>query len=157
MALCAVIVSATTSTNDPKACVGWLNCPRAFTDDGNYSSTKANMTHNRTGTWYNHGINISNSSNITNVTVGVDFKASNVNGYLSVQVSWDGGRTYGSAQSVGSTTIATQYAIDVTSDTAWTGEKLSSANLKVRGTCYSSSGSVVTCSMDWIPVQVTYT
>lgn len=72
-----------------------------------------------------------------------------------VDVSWDGGTTWSSKQVTTLTQTKTTYYYDVTSAVAWDATKLNDTNLKVR-VDVQTVGTVMTTSLDYLPVEVTY-
>ena len=160
--LVVVVVYATVTTYHTPICNGkWSQCYLVDGDDAVASSINVTNTSdfiNSTSTWFNYSVNLSNTSNITNVSVLVDFWGVTGDENLQVKVSWNNGVTWGPVHLVHGTTSETRYIVDVTSDTVWDDFKLSNAKFRVQGTCrlepWAPSG---TCFIDWLPVQVTYT
>ena len=74
---------------------------------------------------------------------------------IRVDVSWNGGTNW-SSQQTGLSGSETTYWYDVTAATTWTPEKLSDSNLKVRADA-NTVGVASVVSLDWLPVEVTYT
>jgi len=74
---------------------------------------------------------------------------------IRIDVSWDGGTTWSTKQVTTLTQTRTTNWYDVTSATAWDSTKLNDTNFKVRADAYSI-GSTATVSLDWLPVEVTY-
>lgn len=76
---------------------------------------------------------------------------------IRVDVSWDGGTTWSASKHVVQLYQAEgTYWVDVTSDTAWTPDKLSNANFRVRVDALTV-GDTGQVRLDWIPVEVNYT
>lgn len=153
----AAIVFAVSSFNTPNNCVGqWTNCLNAFADNANRATARVVSGVNKSGTWYNYGINTGNGAIIHNVAVRADFFSSKPSGFINVRVSGDGGKTYGPSHIVGGNTAEQTFLIDVTNDAVWNGSMLS--NFPVNVTCFKNGrGNFPKCNLDWIPVNVTYT
>ncbi len=160
LSIFAIIVFAASFQNSPTSCSGqWSTCANAFTNDANRAAFAASNTLNGSGIWKNYNFSIPNSAQISSVKVSADFFASNVRGFIKVKVSGDNGLTYGPSHAVGGNTAEQTFNIDVTGDASWTPQKLNNTNFRVNVTCFKSptSGSNPTCSLDWVPVNVTYT
>ncbi len=144
----------------PVSCSGdWSYCTFAGADDGYRASVVAKSGLNRSGVWNDYHIQIPASASVDQVMVKADFfSAYNSNGYLDVQVSGDGGRTYGPVHRVGGNTNEQRYLIDVTKDLAWTPGKLLNQNLRVKASCVKQGSSFwnPSCKLDWLPVEVNY-
>ncbi len=142
------------STNSPSACSGgWVNCANAHAD-GSPSSYAEPIN---SSIWYNYSFNISNSTNITNVSVRVDWWGSGTGMRSNISISNNGGSSYGSAHIIGGNLNEQTYNIDVTNDLSWTPNGLSDSNLRVRANCWNiggKTGSSYRCRNDWIPVTV---
>ncbi|MBN1643533.1 MAG: hypothetical protein JW856_01745 [Dehalococcoidales bacterium] len=74
---------------------------------------------------------------------------------IVVDVSWDGGTSWSSAQYQALTGSETTYDYNVTSATAWDGTKLGNGNLIVRVSAQTVSGDVEV-RLDWLSVEVGY-
>lgn len=160
LSIFAVAVYAVVLSKSPTACSGkWNVCINAFADNLNRASAGATNKVNTSGIWRNYGFNIPSSAQINSVIVRADFFATNSRGFAKIAVSGDNGATYGPIHIIGGNTVERTYIINVTNDLAWTPSKLNNANFRVSVTCFksTSSGSNPTCSLDWIPVNVTYT
>ena len=157
--LSAAIVVANVVFNSPAACSGqWTNCSNAFADNSNRATAQATGSASRSGLWNGYGFSMPSSASIDKVIVRADFYASKSTGYLKLQASDDGGSSFGSAHTIGGNTAEQTFLIDVTSDRSWTPAKLNDANLRINATCFKSgNGPNPTCSLDWVPVEVTYT
>lgn len=158
----ALLVFAATTTYHTSICNGkWSQCQNVDGDDTTASSINVTNTTdfiNSTSTWFNYSINLSNQSNITNVTVLADFWGATGNEVLDIKVTWNHGTTWGPVHRIHGTTAETRYVVDVTSDTLWDSAKLSNAEFRVQGTCRLEPGIPLgTCYLDWLGVQVTYT
>ena len=160
--LCAILVFAANIFRSPSICSGgWTTCTRAFANDALRATANANLSVNVTGQWREYNISLPANATIKNVTVRTDFFATN-NGYLNVRVSWDGGTTFGAGHIVGTSTSEKTYFIDVINDTLWNFTKLNNANFRVNATCFyldnitNATNTSTTCSLDWIPVNVTW-
>ncbi len=156
VAVFAITAFADTAQNSPTSCTtGWTNCGNAFADGGSAATaTRAGKVSN----WSNYGFSIPSGSTINSVTVRADFWATKTNGYIDVQVTNNGGTTWGTAHRVGGNTAEQTFNIDVTSDFSWTPSGLSNANFKVRTTTVKlGGGRNPTWNLDWIPVTVMYT
>ncbi|MBI3413105.1 MAG: hypothetical protein HY051_03430 [Candidatus Aenigmarchaeota archaeon] len=79
-----------------------------------------------------------------------------MNGYLDIRISGDGGKTYGPSHIIRGTLGEKTYLINVTDDFEWTPEKLNSTNFVINATCFKNSFSEVECRLDWMPVQVSF-
>jgi hypothetical protein len=155
----AAVAMALVTSSSPTTCSGaWTSCSNANANDANTATAAVTSSASKTGTWSAYGINIADSASITNVALRADFYASKSSGFASIRVSGDGGANYGPAHVIGGNTAEQTYNIDLTSDLAWTGSKLSSSNLVVEVTCYKDgSGPNPTCNLDWLQVSATYT
>ena len=78
------------------------------------------------------------------------------NDIISVQVSWDGGTSWSTANTSTVTNAEATYWAVVTGVTAWTPTKLNDANFKVRAYATLVNNAEVV-NLDWLPVEVTYT
>ena len=143
---------AAVSSNNPSACSGaWTSCTNAFTDDG----TIATASSGNSGEWQGYGFSVPVGDQIDRVELQIDFFASETNGYIDVQVSDDGGTTYGPVHSVGGNVAEQTYLIDVTDDFSWTPTGVSDSNLRVKVDCTKiGKGRPPTCSMDYLAVTV---
>lgn len=145
----------------PTLCSGdWSYCTFAIADDGYRATVVAKSGLNRSGVWNNYNVQIPASASVDKVTVKADFFSSYYSkyGYLDVQVSGDGGRTYGPHHHMGGNTYEQRYVIDVTKDVAWTPGKLLNRNLRVKATCFKQGLGFWNpiCKLDWLPVEVNY-
>lgn len=156
MAILALFVVANTTSNSPAVCSGqWSNCVNAFGDNVAKSTVSVSATSPKTGIWQGYNLTIPQSAQITAVEVRADFFASKTTGFLNVQVSNDGGQTFGPSHVVGGNTQEQSFVLDVTNDFTWTASNL--ANLQVKAVCQKEgAGGNPTCSLDWMPVTVTY-
>ncbi len=166
--LVVVVVYATTETNNPTACTsgGWLLCGKAGLDDGITTNSTVNGTANDTGVWRNYHFNsgnISNTTNVTNMTVIVDFWSIFSNpvkpAKAKVRVSWNAGSTWSAPQYIGPVPSETRYFLDFTSATPWNLDKVSDANFRVEVTCYleyPSAPDTGSCYMDWLGGSIVY-
>jgi len=155
----ATAVLAVLVSSSPASCSGeWTTCSNAFANDANRATAAVTATSNKSGIWNNYTFtSIPAGSTITGVVVRSDFFASRTSGYVAVRVSTDGGATYGPVHTFGGNTAEQIFQINVTTDFAWTLEKLNRTNLRVNATCFKNgSGQNPTCRLDWIPVNVTY-
>lgn len=157
--LSATIVVANVVFNSPTACSGqWTRCSNAFADNANRATASATGSASKSGIWNGYGFSIPSSASIDQVVVRADFYASKSTGYLNLQVSDDGGSSFGLAHTAGGNTAEQTFLIDVTADRSWTPAKLNDANLRINATCFKSgNGPNPTCRLDWVPVNVTYT
>ena len=157
--LLASIAFATVSFQSPTTCSGqWTNCSNAFADNINRATATVSSSTPKTGLWHNYHFALPSDATIESVKVRSDFFASNKRGYLAVQVSDNGGSSFGPTHVIGGNTLEQTFWIDVTQDFAWTPATLSDANFQLIGTCFKNGGgSNPTCRLDWIPVEVTWT
>jgi len=136
-----------TETRSPTAnelgnTTGWTNPSNAHVSDNQYASCP---TYGVCKTNYkNYGFNIPAGSTINSVKVKVEHYEG-ADDVIQVEVSWDGGITWGPLHEVPLRTVEGIDAIDVTGDTAWTPAKLSDANFKVHsygwtgGACFAEN------------------
>jgi hypothetical protein len=129
-------------------------------NSGNGTSTSCTATTKDKHRYHNYGINIPGST-ILGIEVRVDAKAESASGSpkLCVQLSWNGGSTWTTAQQTPNL-AATEltYLVGGPTDTwghAWTLSELSNANFRVRVIDVSTSGSR-DFSLDWVTVRITY-
>ena len=139
-------------TYSPAVCSGqWNNCANAFADGT--PSSYAEVTN--VSTWSNYSFAASNSSNVTNVKVRVDWWGSGTGMRSDIRVSNNGGSAYGAAHTIGGNTNEQTYYIDVTNDFSWNATGLSDSNFRVSANCWqinNKTGSSYRCRNDWIPV-----
>ncbi|MBI4362564.1 MAG: hypothetical protein HY558_05255 [Euryarchaeota archaeon] len=164
------VASADTLLHAPSACSGqWSGCPGAFSDGG----TAATGLKDTSALFGGYGFSLSTGDRVDRVVLRADFSASGTNGYADIQVSGDGGATYGPPHRVGGNTGEQTYLMDVTGDLAWspgslagpgvagntwTPESLSDSRLRVKATCVKvGPGKPSTCRLDYLPVEVTFT
>lgn len=152
------VVYAVTVVDIPEACYGdWAFCFNARLDGGGYAISNVTNLSNTTGRWANFTIDMSNATNITNVSVLADAWDSNNGGRLGIEVSWDAGNSWSALKYKPLTTTETTYDYDFTSATTWTASKLSDANFLVRARCRTTTGTPeTTCYLDWLRTEITY-
>jgi len=77
---------------------------------------------------------------------------------IRVDVSWDGGSSWSNKATTTTTALEATYWYDVTAAPpgGWTPAKLANGQLQVRADAVTV-GSASTVSLDWLPVEVTYT
>ena len=75
---------------------------------------------------------------------------------ISIQVSWDGGTSWSTANTSTVTGTEVTYTANVTGVTSWTVDKLSDANFRVRAYA-TTSNNAEEVRLDWLPVTVAWT
>jgi len=147
-----------TLTNNPTDYIDsgsdWTGETEGFSDGGGYAEATAQ---NKYLIYYNYSFVIPTGSAINSVRVRVDQWASDGNDFFTVEVSWDGGGTWGSATSLTASSTELTSWVNVTSNTTWTVGKLNNTNFQVRLRTQSSGKPASYYRIDWAPVEVIYT
>jgi hypothetical protein len=156
------VSGAVTTPSGPTATAagtgGFTNAANAYLSDG---SSATCIVNGNTQYYYNYGISLmGDTQTITKVEVGVTGSysyATNRTSGVYIQVSWDGGTSWGVEQYVAlpRATASTTYKT-FTSSTTWDASKLSNSNFRVRVRNYFTSTPSTTNNLDWLPVRVTY-
>jgi len=144
----------TVATNSPTTNTGtaWTNPANAYADGGGVATiTSAKPSGNNV--WGTYGFSLTGYT-ITQVRVRYDALTGG-NEQIRIDVSWDGGTTWSAQQVTALSGTETTYWYDVTAETAWTPAKLADGQLQVRADAYSVGGAG-SVSLDWLPVEVTY-
>jgi len=146
------------------------NPTNAYANDGLFavdtnSGTGTGTTCTGTGkdkhVFYNYGANLLAGATIKGIQVRLDAKADNTAGApkMCVQLSWDGGTSWTTAQSTAIlTTTEATYLLGGNADTwgrTWTVSNLSDANFRVRVINVASNINR-DFSLDWVAIQVAY-
>ncbi|MCW4017452.1 MAG: hypothetical protein NWF00_02015 [Candidatus Bathyarchaeota archaeon] len=144
--------STTTLTKSPSASSGsWENPSYAYADGGGQADSPKK---DQAETFSGYGFAIPAGAQITQVRVRLDAYCSG-NDYSQLRVSDDGGAHWLRTTIVNPTTSEATYWVTVTDWTKWTPEKLNGENLQTQVT-HKKRGGADTVSLDWIPVEVTY-
>jgi len=127
-------------------------------NSGNRSSRSCTSSRRDRHDFYNYGLSVPGGSLVTGIEVRLDALVDNTsrNPTLCVQLSWDGGNTWTTAQQTPDlTTSEATYLLGGSNDTwghAWTEGDLSDANFRLRvGT--TSRSRQRDFSLDWVAVQ----
>lgn len=148
--------SVNTTFQSPTANNGsWTNPNNAHALDGVFATDGGTASHQ----WKTYGFSIDKQAVIKTVRVRVDAKSStNTNpDTLTLFVSADGGKTKLATTSTISglsTTLATFYS-DVSQNTYWIPENITSDKIQVKLT-HNKIGGSDTISLDWISIEVDY-
>ncbi|MCW4011073.1 MAG: hypothetical protein NWF05_10725 [Candidatus Bathyarchaeota archaeon] len=144
--------STATLTRSPSTCSGnWENPQNAYSNDASYANSP---TKDQTETYGGYGYSIPAGAQITQVRVRLDAFCAD-NDYLQLRVSADGGSGWLSTTSVYLSTTEGTHWVDVTSWTSWTPANLNGGSLQTQ-VVHKKSGGADSVSLDWIPVEVTY-
>jgi hypothetical protein len=155
IALFAVTAMAAASNKSPTSCAGnWYSCSGAFNYYGSYAYARNPSV---SGTWSGFTFGLPSSATIQSITVNAMSWASRTSGYFDIQVSNDGGTTWGAVHRIGGNTASAWYNIDVTSDFAWAPSGLDASNYKIKVTSVSLSNSSTTWYLDYLATYVVYT
>lgn len=132
-------------------------------NSGTGTQTTCTDIHKDRHLYYNYGISVPTGSSVDGIEVQVDAFADATTGVprYCVELSWDGGTTWTTAQTMASdlTTSEASYTLGSASDTwgrTWAVSDLSNANFRVRITSRSSD-TTRDFSLEWAAVKVTYT
>jgi len=109
----------------------WLLTHYAYSSNNQYASygvTSAEGVHR----WKSYGFNIPSGNVVTSVKVQIEHYETSLGDILDVAVSWDGGTSWGPYHAIDGRLTEGTDIVDVTSETAWTPDKLSNANLKTK-------------------------
>ncbi len=129
------------------------------TNSGNGTGTNCTGSDKDRHRFYNYGISLPTGGTIDGIEVRIDGKTDSTTGTpkICVQLSWDGGTTWTSAQSTGNlTTSNATYTLGSASDNwgrTWSNSDFSDANFRVRVIDVASTTSR-TFSLDWVAVKV---
>jgi len=149
------VVYAASLTNSPTTNTGtaWTDPANAYADGGGVATiTSAKPSGNNV--WGTYGFSLAGYT-ITQVRIRYDALTGG-NENIRIDVSWDGGTTWSAQQVTALTDTEATYWYDVTAETAWTPAKLANGQLQVRADAYTVGGAG-SVSLDWLPVEVTYT
>ena len=143
-------------TTPGNACAdGGGNAVDANSGTGNSTSCSSNQKDRHV--FYNYGISLPGGATFTGIQVRLDASINSASGTrnMCVQLSWDGGVTWSSAQSTGNLSTSEQiYTLGGASSTwghAWTTSQLSNANFRVRVTDVADgSGSASTATLQTV-------
>ena len=128
-------------------------------DSGNSTSTSCSSTGKDRHLFYNYGINVAGGVPITGIDVRLDARVDSASGtrQFCVQLSWNGGASWTSAQSTANLSTSEQtYTLGSSSDTwgrTWSASDFTNANFRVRVTNVGSSTSR-DFYLDWVAVRV---
>jgi Ig-like domain-containing protein/papain like protease/pre-peptidase len=147
-----------------------VNPTNAYISDGvfavdNNSGTNSNSSCTNSGKdkhlFYNYNISLPGAATVQGIEVRLDAKADSTSGApkLCIQLSWDGGVNWTTAQSTSTLSTGEQtFTLGTSTDLwghSWTTSQLSNSNFRVRIINVSSS-TTRSFSLDWISVRVTY-
>lgn len=130
------------------------------TNSGSNSNSSCTNSGKDKHLFYNYGITIPGTT-ILGIEVRLDARVDSTSGaaHLCIQLSWNSGSSWTSAQQTGNLTTSEQtYVLGGPSNTwghTWTLSQLSNANFRVRIIDVASNTSR-DFSLDWIAVRVTY-
>jgi hypothetical protein len=152
----------TVTTRGPTANsgTGWTNPANAYSDDANYATCS---TRNVNNIWATYGFtDPGGATDITSVRIGLKgYQATGGDDQCTIAFTVNNS-TYTDATGgaitmpVGSGAEATTWR-DITSQQTWTWTLLNNTNFKVRVTTSRTGGTMSQQSLNWIPVEVTYT
>jgi hypothetical protein len=128
------------------------------TNSGTGSSTSCDDPSKDRHDFYNYGISVPSGHTITGIEVRLDEQVSSYSSTrrMCVQLSWDGGNTWTSAETVN---LSTTWGTDTLGGSSynwgrtWTPSELSDANFRVRVTNVANSTSQ-DFYLDWVAVRV---
>lgn len=154
-------VSTQFPTANEVVSTGWTNPNNGQADDGVYATAAPGKNGTFSTRWKTFGFDsiIPSGSTISNVTVNYQYKASTTAsvGTMNMLANVSGVDQTNHADTsepAADTTITT----DITADRAWTRTDLLDANFKIYlGAQRGNSNTIVTFSLDFVSVQVTYT
>ncbi len=130
-------------------------------NSGNNTGTNCTGSDKDKHRFYNYNFSVPSGATINGIEIGLGAKADSVNNVpkVCVQLSWDGGTTWTTAQSTSTlTTSITTYTLGGSADTwgrAWTDTNFTNANFRVRVIDVSSSNSR-DFSLDWLGAKIYY-
>lgn len=148
----------------PSAAIGggFTDANNAFSSDDQYATAPATVSLSQVYGNYDIGDDeVPDDANVEGIVVRLDWKADAVgdNAKAQVELSWDGGTTWTTAEadSSPSTTEETVTLGGSGEDWghSWTTSQLTDANFQVRVTF--SADVAKTFSLDWVPVTIYYT
>ena len=131
------------------------------TNSGTNTSTSCTNTGKDKHDFYNYSLSLPSGANIQGIEVRLDAKVSSASSapMMCVQLSWDSGTTWTTAQSTATLSTATAtYVLGGAANTwgrSWTVGDLAKANFRLRIIDVASS-TARTFSLDWVAVRVTY-
>jgi len=152
LVLATGVYASTTQTEPPTTCSGdWNSCSNAFANGGGFASILFGS-----GIWEDFGFSIPASATITDVTVRTDLWQ-NETGETSVavQVSDDGGTTWGPKHFITLTTSEQTYYVDFTNDFNWTPGSLNN-DLVVKVSSKAIPAPQPQVRLDYIAAKVSY-
>jgi hypothetical protein len=158
----ALAADQTNSPTDSTSTQNFLHADYAYADGGTYANATS-PTQN--ATYWGYDFTIPAGNTILGITVRLDAwdtvgTGGTPVGYLSVELSKDGGSTWTDVKSTGTlTTTQATYNLGGSADTwgtSWTVTQINSDNFRVRVTAEKSAGNVIDWLLDWIPVTITY-
>ncbi len=158
-ALLAIETFSSSSLYSPSLCSGeWHFCDNAFTQDGADARAQITVRRDKTGDWSNYGISIPENSIVMQVSILPTFFSRDGDGNLAIQVSGDGGQTFGPQHIIQGNQEKQTYVIDATNDFTWNPDSLSDNSFIVRATCFAFNGTKggSSCKLDSINVQVEF-
>jgi len=166
---CSANAAVTTSSGDNN---GFATTPaNACADGGGYAvdtnsgsanGTACNSTARDRHLFYNYGFSIPAGASIRGIEVRLDALVDSTANtpQLCVEISWDGGTSWTAGIATANlTTAEVTYTLGGNTDTwgrTWSSTEFTDANFRIR-TITLAASTARDFSLDWIPVQVTYT
>lgn len=145
-------------SQQPSSCSGdWISCPNAFVKDNSPATAILTTSSSLSQQWSNFNISLLPSSKVNKVFVKLDFYSNKKSGYLDIQVSGDGGITFGQSHIIGGNTAEKTFLVDIYSDLNWTTEKLSNKNLVIKTSCIQKGKPAnPSCYIEYLTAEVSF-